>query len=117
MKQFFCSRALNNDLKMGMLRCYIFTILLYVIEAVTLTKAMMKNIEAFEMWLYRRILKISYVDRVTNEEVLLRLSKQTELNTGVKLRKLQYMGHIMKGTRYQMLQVIIQGKIIGKRSV
>ena len=117
MKQFFCSRALNNDLKMRMLRCYIFTILLYGIEAATLTKAMMKKIEAFEMWLYRRILRISYVDRVTNEEVLLRLSKQTELNTEVKIRKLQYLGHIMRGTRYQMLQVIIQGKIVGKRSV
>ena len=100
-----------------MLRCYIFTIPLYGIEAATLTKAMIKKIEAFEMWLYRRILRISYVDRVTNEEVLLRLSKLTELNTEVKIRKLQYLGHIMRGTRYQMLQVIIQGKIVGKRSV
>ena len=81
MKQFFCSRALTNDLKMRLLGCYIFTILLYGIEAATLTKAMMKKIEAFEMWPYRRILRISYVDRVTNEEVLLRPSKQTELNT------------------------------------
>ena len=65
----------------------------------------MKKIEAFEVWLYRRILRISYVDRVTNEEVLLKLSKLTALNTEVKIRKLQYLGHIMKGTRYQMLQV------------
>ena len=76
---------------------------------------MMKK--AFEIWLYRRILRIFYVDRVTNEEVLLRLLKQTELNTEVKIRKLQYLGPIMRGTRYQMLQVIIQGKIVGKRSV
>lgn len=41
------------------------------------------------MWLYRRILKISYV---TNEEVVRRLAKQTEQVNEVKLRKLQYLG-------------------------
>lgn len=117
MRQFFINKTLSNDLKIRMLRCYIFTTLLYGIEAATLTKIMMRKINAFEMWLYRRILRISYVDRITNIEVLQRLGKETELNTEIKIRKLQYLGHVMRGDKYQLLQVIMQGKIIGKRSV
>ena len=58
MKQFFCSRALNNNLKMRMLWCYIFIILLYGIEAGYSDKSHDE---------YRRILRISYVDEVTKE--------------------------------------------------
>lgn len=69
------------------------------------------------MWFYRRVLRISYVDRITNEECLRRVSKDLELSQEVKVRKLQYLGHVMRGTRYKLLQLIIQGKIIGKRSI
>ena len=45
------------------------------------------------------------------------MKKQKELMPTIKERKTQYLGHIMRGQRYQILQLIIQGKIQGKRSV
>lgn len=48
------------------------------------------KIEAFELWLYRRILKIPWIARITNAEVLRRMNKDTELVNTIKIKKLQY---------------------------
>lgn len=99
-----------------MLRCYVFPILLYGVESWTLNEDMCRKLEAFEMWLYRRILRIPWTDRVTNEEVLRRMKKNREILTTIKARKLQYLGHIMRNeSRYALLQNILQGKIFGRR--
>uniref|UniRef100_A0A8D8VXF9 Uncharacterized protein n=1 Tax=Cacopsylla melanoneura TaxID=428564 RepID=A0A8D8VXF9_9HEMI len=75
-----------------------------------------KKLEAFELWLYRRILKISWTEKITNIEVLKRMKTRPELLKIVKCRKLQYLGHIMSNLdRYNLLQQIIQGKINSKR--
>jgi hypothetical protein len=96
----------------------VFSVLLYRVETWTLTELTCKKIEGFEMWLYRRILKISWTDRVTNQLVLERMGKQKELLTTIKTRKLEYFGHILRNNqRYNILQLILQGKIEGKRSV
>jgi len=84
----------------------------------TLTDSLLKRIETFEMWTYRKLLKISWVERITNQEVLLRLHKTTELVITTKQRKLEHFGHIMRHPeKYALLHLIIQGKIMGKRSV
>lgn len=49
----------------------------------------------FEMWTYRKLLKISWVERITNQEVLRQLHKTTELVITTKQRKLEHFGHIM----------------------
>lgn len=116
MQKVFKSRDLNLNTKIRLLRCYVFSVLLYGAEAWTLTEATMKKLEAFEMWTYRRILRISWVDHVTNVEVLLRMNKTTEIVKTIKIRKLQYFGHIMRNEqRYGILQRILQGKVLGKR--
>ena len=75
------------------------------------------RIDALEMYLYRRILRISWTQRKTNEEVLRQMDKRKELLTTIQERKLQYIGHVMRGKRYEILRLIIEGKIEGKRSV
>uniref|UniRef100_A0A8D9AE48 Uncharacterized protein n=1 Tax=Cacopsylla melanoneura TaxID=428564 RepID=A0A8D9AE48_9HEMI len=68
------------------------------------------------MWIYRRILKISWVDKITNEEVLRRMGKEKEIMNTVKKRKLEYLGHIMRNEeKYCLLKTILQGKVYGKR--
>lgn len=47
---------------------------------------------------------------ITNDEVLNRVKKQNEVLHNIKSRKLQYLGHVMRGKRYGLLQVIKQGK-------
>lgn len=100
-----------------MIRCYVFPVLFYGMESWTLTKNMCNKLEAFEMWTYRRVLKIPWTDKVTNNEVLKRLNKDKEILKTIKIRKMEYLGHIMRHDRYRILQLIIQGKIQGKRSV
>ncbi|XP_056635919.1 uncharacterized protein LOC130444665 [Diorhabda sublineata] len=63
------------------LQCYILTTLLYSVESWTLKVSSMRKVEAFEMWLFRRILKIPWTDRVTNDEVLRRMNRERELLT------------------------------------
>lgn len=116
-KKLLCSRDLNLDLRTRMLKCYVFPVLLYGVEAWTLNVYCERKLEAFEMWTYRRMLRIPWTEHVTNVEVLRRMEKGVEILHEVKKRKLQYLGHIMRGQRYEILQLIIQGKIVGKRSV
>ncbi|KAI5707683.1 hypothetical protein M8J77_007509 [Diaphorina citri] len=69
------------------------------------------------MWIYRRMLRISWKDKVRNTEVMARMNKEVELVHLVKKRKLEYFGHIMRNEqKYGLLQIILQGKITGRRT-
>jgi len=58
------------------------------------------------MWIYRRMLRISWMEKVTNEAVLQRMSKQREvLNT----LEVLYFAHVMRNPKYELLHIIIQG--------
>ncbi|KAL1447433.1 hypothetical protein WDU94_013960 [Cyamophila willieti] len=116
MKNFFVRNDLSLGLRIRMIRCYIFSILLYGCESWTMNLAMEKRIEAFEMYLYRRILKISWMQKIMNVEVLNHMQKEKELLQTIKERKIQYLGHILRGEKYALLQLIFQGNIEGKRS-
>ena len=52
MKTSFVSRNLSLKLKIRMVRCYIFSVLLYGVEAWTMTEALMRRLESFQMWIY-----------------------------------------------------------------
>lgn len=53
------------------------------------------KLKTFELWLYRRILKTPRIARITNAGVLRRMNKHTELVNAMKIRSVQYLGHIM----------------------
>lgn len=109
------SRDLCVQLRLKILKCYVWSRLLYSCETWTLKTAMMKKIEAFEMWCYRRMLQIAWTEKVRNTEVLERIEKERELLTTIKKRKMQYLGHILRGPKYELLQTIMYGRIEGKR--
>ncbi|XP_071853762.1 uncharacterized protein [Apostichopus japonicus] len=96
-----------------MVRCYILSTLLYASETWTLSKETENKIEAFEMWLYRKMLKVSYKDRMSNEEVLNRVSEERKLLSELKNRKMQYMGHILRSNGLQ--KQLLEGKVGSKR--
>uniref|UniRef100_A0A8D8WL62 Uncharacterized protein n=1 Tax=Cacopsylla melanoneura TaxID=428564 RepID=A0A8D8WL62_9HEMI len=113
----FRSHNLTLETKIRLLKCYVYSVLLYGVETWTLKGYTISKIQAFELWLYRRILKIPWTDKITNKEVLQRMNTTPELVNIVKCRKLQYLGHIMRNQgRYKLLQCILQGKIEGKRA-
>lgn len=115
MRSMFTSRDLSLSLKIRLVKCYVFSVLLYGAEAWTLTEALMKRLEAFEMWTYRRILRISWTDHITNIEVIRRIGKEKEIVFTIKRRKLEYLGHIMRHEKYRLLQLVIQGRVDSKR--
>uniref|UniRef100_A0A8D8XQX4 Endonuclease-reverse transcriptase n=1 Tax=Cacopsylla melanoneura TaxID=428564 RepID=A0A8D8XQX4_9HEMI len=116
MRQLFCNRGINIPLKARLVRCYIFSVLLYGVESWTLTETLMKKLEAFEMWVYRRILRISWVDKVSNERVIQRMNKEKEIVNTIKTRKLQYLGHISRNPeRYKIPLLLLKGKVEGRR--
>lgn len=115
-KRILCGHDVSLNLKIRILRCYVFSVLLYGAEAWTLTDAMLKKLEAFELWCYRRILRISWIDRITNDTVLIRMNKEREIVRTIKTRKLSYFAHVMRNPeKYSLLQLVMQGKIVGKR--
>lgn len=117
LRKVLCTRDLNLKLRVRLAKCYVFPTLLYGMEAWTLNVATMKKLESFELYMYRRILKISWTEHTTNNDVMRRINKEMEIVETIKSRKLQYLGHITRGTRYARLQLIMQGKILGKRSI
>ncbi|CAG9833505.1 unnamed protein product [Diabrotica balteata] len=79
---------------------------------------MMNKLEAFEMWLYRRMLRISWVQHISNTEVLNRVGQgEGDLIKMIKKRKLEYLEHIMRGSRFRIMQLILNRKIDGRRGI
>jgi len=76
-----------------------------------------KKLKAFEMWLYRRMLRSSWTSRTTNKEVLTRMNTRFNLVNMIKIQKTAYLGHIMHHQEYSQSQLIIEGKIEGKRGL
>ena len=109
----FTSKQLSIPLKLRVLSCYVFSVFGYGSEAWTLTTVMENKIEAFEMWCLRKIGRISYKDRVTNEDVLKKLKTQRNLLNTIKQRKLRYFGHIKRQNGF--LKQTLEGKIEGTR--
>jgi len=70
-----------------------------------------KHLDSFEMWCWRRMEKISWTDRVRNEEVLLRVKEQRNILHEIRKRKPNWIGHILH--RNYLLRRVIEGKIKG----
>ncbi|XP_049865432.1 uncharacterized protein LOC126366352 [Pectinophora gossypiella] len=67
------------------------------------------------MWSYRRMLRLSWTQKVTNMKVLQRVGISRKLKQTVNKRKVAYLGHILRSERYQLLQLIWMAKIEGRR--
>jgi hypothetical protein len=70
-----------------------------------------KYLESFEMWCWRRMEKISWTDRVRNEDVLHRVKEKRNILHTIKRRKANWIGHILHRTC--LLKHVIEGKLEG----
>ncbi|KAG1656246.1 Retrovirus-related Pol polyprotein from type-1 retrotransposable element R2 [Nymphon striatum] len=114
MKQILTNRNLSNQLKIRLLKCYIWPVLMYGCETWTITPGLKGNIEAAEMWFLRRMFKISYRDRVSNIRVLERAKTTRELLNCVQKRQLTFLGHSIRRGKLECLA--LEGRLEGKRS-
>ena len=78
---------LDLNLRMKLVKCYIWSMALYGAETWTLRAADQKYLESFEIWCWRRMKKISWTDHVRNENVLLRVNEQRNILREIRKRK------------------------------
>ena len=97
--------------KMKLMCSLVISIFLYTCESWTLTAELEKRTQAFEMRSYRRLLNISYMDHVTNEEVRRKIQaaigEYDEFLTLVKKQKLRWFGHVSRSSG--LAKTILQG--------
>ena len=67
------------------------------------------------MWCYRRILKISWTEKVTNQEVCRRINRGESLVKNIAKRKMRFAGHVIRGSCGELTSLVIEGMVEGKR--
>ena len=112
-KHIVINRSLSISLRKRFINSYVWSTMLYGCEAWTLNKDMTNKLEAAEMWFFRRMLKISWMDRVRNDEVLHRVGAKRELLKSIRQRQLRFLGHVMRLKQFE--HDCVTGKVEGRR--
>ena len=109
------TKSFSRRVKKKLIKTLVWTTLLYGCETWTIRKDEVRRLEAMEMWLWRRMERISYTERVTNEEVLRRVGEERQLLNLIRNRKKNWIGHILRGDG--IVKEVIEGRMEGKRSI
>ena len=113
MQKIWKSRMISTSLKIRILRATAFSVATYGSESWTIKKADQSRIDAFEMWSYRRVLRVSWKEKKTNIWVLEKVGSDLTLRKDISNRKMRFFGHIM---RHDCLEKLLcQGMVNGKR--
>lgn len=90
------SKNIGTHLKLKLLQATAFAVASYGCESWAMTKGDEKRVDAFEMWAYRRLLRVSWRDRRTNGWVRNKIGVTRTLRQNIGLRKMQYFGHVVR---------------------
>ena len=108
---------INLLTKKRMLNCYVYPVARYACESWTLNDDLSRCINSFEQWCYRRIMKIKWTDKISNEEVLQRIKEEELcLYNSVKKQKMAFAGHVLGGFSGKDLLDVLEGKLNSKLS-
>ena len=95
------------------MKCYVWSVLLYGSETWTVRKKEKDKIMALEMRIWRKMQKISWVEKISNEEVMTRINESRKLWNIIQKRKARWLGHIMRGTT--ITSVALEGTVEGEK--
>ena len=110
----FKSRDITLTTKIRLVKAIVFPVVMYGCERWTVKKAEHQRIDAFELWCWRRLLRVPWTARRSNQSILKEISPGCSLE-GMMLRlKLQYFGHLMRRTD-SFEKTLVLGKIEGRR--
>ena len=101
MRKVLANMSLDIQLRMRLLRCYVWSGLLYGCESWTISTEMQKRLEATEMWFLRRMLRIPWTARRRNQEVMEMAGTTRKLITTIRQRQLGYLGHVLRGSNLE----------------
>ena len=89
-----------------------FPVVMYGCESWTIRKAKCRRIDAFELWCWRRLLRVPWAARRSNQSILKEISPEYSLERLILNLKLQYFGHLMRRTD-SLEKILMLGKIEG----
>ena len=95
-----------------MVKTLVWSVVLYGSETWTLRKEDIR-IEVFEMWIWRRMERVSWKEHKTNEEILQKVGEERSLLKTIRERQRKWIGHIMRGD--SLLRDIFEGRMEGRR--
>ena len=108
------SRDIILPTKVRLVKAMVFPVVTYGCESWTIKKAEHQRTDAFQLWCWRRILRVPWTARRSNQSILKEISPEYSLK-GLMLRlKLQYFGHLMQRTDL-FEKTLMLGKIEGRR--
>ena len=111
LSKIWADRGITKATKIRLVRALVFPIATYGCESWTLSKADCNKIDAFEMWCWRRMLRIPW----TNVSVLQEIGQESRLLSQINRQALSYFGHIARRQGTCLEKSILQGKIEGSR--
>ena len=91
----FKSRDITLPTKVRLVKAMVFPVVMYVCESWTVKKAERRRIDAFELWYWRRLLRVPWTARRCNQSILKEISSGISLKGMMLKLKLQYFGHLM----------------------
>ena len=110
----FESRDITLPTKVHLVKAIVFPVVMYGCESWTPKKAECKRIDAFEVWCWRRILRVPWTARRSNQSILKEISPEYSLEGLILKLKLQYFGHLMRRTD-SLEKTLMVGKIEGRK--
>ena len=108
------SRDITLPTKVRLLKAMVFPVVVYGCESWTVKKVERRRIDAFELWCWRRLLRVPWTARRSNQSILKELSPGCSLEGLMLKLKLQYFGHLMRRAD-SLEKTLIPGKIEGRR--
>ena len=89
------SRDITFSTKVRLVKAMVFPMVMYGCESWTVKKAERRRIDAFELWCWRRLLRVPWTARASNQSILKEISSECSLEGLMLKLKLQYFGHLM----------------------
>ena len=108
------SRDVTLPTKVHLVKTMVFPVVMYGCESWTIKKAECRRIDAFELWCWRRLLRVPWTARRSNQSILKEISPGCSLEGLMLKLKLQYVGHLMR-TADSFEKTLMLGKIEGRR--
>ena len=108
------SRDINLPTKVCVVKAMVFPVVTYGCESWTIKKAERRRIDAFQLWCCRRLLRVPWTARRSNQSILKEISPEYSLEGLMLKLKLQYFGHLMRRTD-PFEKTLMLGKIEGRK--
>ena len=108
------SRDVTLPTKVCLVKAIVFPVVMYGYESWIIKKPECQRIDAFKLWCWRRLLRVSWTARKSKQSILKEISPEYSLEGLMLKLKLQYFGHLMRRTE-SFEKTLMLGKIEGRR--